>query len=722
MRAPHRSTLLASIAVVAYFAFAAVALADPPSVPMTVAGPNFETAASTLAGIAPINMIDGPAAAWWGRSTAVHRAGGSFGLWCAGTGGLFPNYPQKTRGVGNVITPGDFYTLDLDFWYLMPSLGAADASSFSIWWETQAAPTTHEVRTSLPRSASSTDWRHVTYDLDQPSSPVDLSRTSGSVWFQFFDFIEGAIQNPKVGQGVALDDLSFIGYRYGSVRNLAAESAPGGVRLTWNRPYRAVNSSAIEDRAITYRVWRKPQASPSAPWTELTLLGRLVNSADSVAYVDDQTPSDGVYYQYVVVPFDSGTGNGYGISSETIGRYDSPAATGVLLSVSVSPGLVSSSQPATFTYTMENRGSLTVTDLQLTDWFGPVLDAPPSLAAGATTAVLRAFPGSSDDYILNSVGLSGTSGGLPVTASAQLRLEIQNPAISLGTPSPSVAYASSGKQAVFHLPVTNAGDVPVDVSGSVDGGGWTETVGVQSLQVGQSTTLVVAAQVIGSGPVQAKVQGTCGAGQQWEATVSTSTNVDARVVPPRFSGSTRTQTAVELSKAAFPSGASSVVIATAYGYADALSASALAASVNGPLLLVRSDNVPAEVLAEIDRLNATKAYVIGGTAAVNTAAENQLTSAGLAVQRVAGTTRYDTASKVSGEVKNGVGESTTVFLATGTNFPDALAASSLAAAMKAPIMLTRPTDLPAETLAALRAYAPTRVVFVGGTSAVSDGV
>ena len=50
-----------------------------------------------------------------------------------------------------------------------------------------------------------------------------------------------------------------------------------------------------------------------------------------------------------------------------------------------------------------------------------------------------------------------------------------------------------------------------------------------------------------------------------------------------------------------------------------------------PLLLVKADSVPAEVLAEIDRLGATTAYVVGGEAVVTPAARAQLTAAGLTI-------------------------------------------------------------------------------------------
>lgn len=64
----------------------------------------------------------------------------------------------------------------------------------------------------------------------------------------------------------------------------------------------------------------------------------------------------------------------------------------------------------------------------------------------------------------------------------------------------------------------------------------------------------------------------------------------------------------------------------------------------------------------------------------------------------------------------------TVLLASGTNWPDALAATPLASKLDAPILLTRPSDLPTETADALRKLAPSQIIVLGGTGAVSDTV
>ncbi|MCS5713867.1 cell wall-binding repeat-containing protein [Herbiconiux sp. CPCC 205716] len=64
----------------------------------------------------------------------------------------------------------------------------------------------------------------------------------------------------------------------------------------------------------------------------------------------------------------------------------------------------------------------------------------------------------------------------------------------------------------------------------------------------------------------------------------------------------------------------------------------------------------------------------------------------------------------------------TVFVASGEKFPDALSATAVAAADKAPLLLTTASSMPAEVLAEIVKVAPKNVVVVGGPLAISDAV
>ena len=86
--------------------------------------------------------------------------------------------------------------------------------------------------------------------------------------------------------------------------------------------------------------------------------------------------------------------------------------------------------------------------------------------------------------------------------------------------------------------------------------------------------------------------------------------------------------------------------------------------------------------------------------------------------RLAGDTRYDTMSRIVDE--GGWRTGGTVVVASGSNYPDALAASGLAGVLDAPVVLTDGDVLSAQAADRVRALAPSRIVVAGGPAAVSD--
>jgi putative cell wall-binding protein len=94
-------------------------------------------------------------------------------------------------------------------------------------------------------------------------------------------------------------------------------------------------------------------------------------------------------------------------------------------------------------------------------------------------------------------------------------------------------------------------------------------------------------------------------------------------------------------------------------------------------------------------------------------------AAAITTTRYAGADRYGTAADIATGV---FGTSATAILATGLNFPDALAGAYLAGALNAPLLLTDPNTLSPETAAALGTLKTQNVIVLGGSDAVSDAV
>jgi putative cell wall-binding protein len=186
-------------------------------------------------------------------------------------------------------------------------------------------------------------------------------------------------------------------------------------------------------------------------------------------------------------------------------------------------------------------------------------------------------------------------------------------------------------------------------------------------------------------------------------------------VVERVSGPDRVATAAAVSRRAF-------VLARADEYADALAGAPLAAHLDGPLLLSGRDRLAPATRAEVERLGAREAVLLGGRGALGDGVARDLEAAGLRVRRISGANRFATAAQIASELP----AASEVLLTEGANadpargWPDALSASGLAAARGLPILLATRDALPAETARAIPGSAA--VVVVGGRAAVSDAV
>jgi putative cell wall-binding protein len=184
----------------------------------------------------------------------------------------------------------------------------------------------------------------------------------------------------------------------------------------------------------------------------------------------------------------------------------------------------------------------------------------------------------------------------------------------------------------------------------------------------------------------------------------------------RISGANRYETAVELSRAMYPNRAPVVFLASGLGFADGLAGGPGAAKGQGPLLLTPSQQVPEIVIKEIERLGATTVVVLGGTQAISESALRSLRVQGRSVVRRAGADRHATSVAISSESYT---SASTAVLVTGGNFPDALAAGSLARKVGGPLLLTRSDCMPPAVVDELRRLQVSRVIVVGGTRAVN---
>ena len=192
----------------------------------------------------------------------------------------------------------------------------------------------------------------------------------------------------------------------------------------------------------------------------------------------------------------------------------------------------------------------------------------------------------------------------------------------------------------------------------------------------------------------------------------------------RVAGPDRFATSVALSQTQFvPGSFVPVVIVNGLNYPDALSAGPLANALGGVMLMVTPTSIPAATAAELVRIDPSVIIVVGGTSVVSPAVATQLegySSSG--VVRIAGADRYATSRAVVEFAFDGVDPSV-VLLATGRNFPDALAASAAAGAQGGAVLLVdgQAATLDSASSALLDGY-DSPVSIIGGTSSMSNGI
>ena len=165
----------------------------------------------------------------------------------------------------------------------------------------------------------------------------------------------------------------------------------------------------------------------------------------------------------------------------------------------------------------------------------------------------------------------------------------------------------------------------------------------------------------------------------------------------RISGRTRIATSVEISKSVY-SKSENVVLASGYNFADALSAGQLASALDAPLLLSSKDKFDSETEGEINRLKAKNVYVVGGDLTIKkSSVDSNLKKKNIKVTRLEGNNRYKTSEKVMEKTKEFINPEY-LLIASGKDFPDALAATGFMVNHKSVMVLSDGNSYPKSNL------------------------
>lgn len=186
----------------------------------------------------------------------------------------------------------------------------------------------------------------------------------------------------------------------------------------------------------------------------------------------------------------------------------------------------------------------------------------------------------------------------------------------------------------------------------------------------------------------------------------------------RIAGADRYETSALIAEQAFAS-ATQAMAATGQNFADALAAGPIAALRDAPVLLVDGHREPSvSTFSALRSLGVEHITVVGGAPSVSAATMTSLTETRTS-ERVAGANRYETAVQLS----QGFSEPTSsVYVASGAMFPDALAASAVAGADGIPLLLTTGSCMYAGVVDEIDRLERPSVTLIGGTPTLSQAV
>lgn len=402
-------------------------------------------------------------------------------------------------------------------------------------------------------------------------------------------------------------------------------------------------------------------------------------------------------------------GAGYSCTSTATNGLGTGAQAGTTpLSIPVPPLSVTGLSPNTGS----TRGGAVVT-ITGTGFTGASSVTFGSTAAGSftvdsdTSITAVVPPGTAGDVPVTVTTPAGTAPVVPVGSFRYVPAPVPTPVPAVLGPPTDLALQGQGTGATgrFTAP-TITGGVITRYEVSTDGGtSWTtlptttvddaQTFSLTGLDSGRRYTVQVrAASGTTIGPAS--------------STADVLTTAPAQ--PPtveRLAGADRVGTSVSISEQLFPADgrATAAVLATSARFADSIGGARLASAVKGPLLLTDSAALGGNVAAEVRRVVQAGGtiYVLGDQGALSSEVQSAL--AGLddsyTIKRLGGTDRYATAVKIADEIRER-GDDGPVYLASGTNFPDGLSVSALAAQTRGVILLTDGPALPAATAAYLK--------------------
>ena len=207
--------------------------------------------------------------------------------------------------------------------------------------------------------------------------------------------------------------------------------------------------------------------------------------------------------------------------------------------------------------------------------------------------------------------------------------------------------------------------------------------------------------------------------KQQEQITTNEDGVFKNVIHQRFQGENRAKTAVNVQRHYFAN-TNKVILVNDNAYPDAISATNVSMG-KYPLLYTGKNSLSVETKSALDKMFLDEIYLMGGVNTISKNVENKLRKnfPHAKITRIMGNNRYDTSAESAKTRAN----TTNLIFAAGTNYADALYATSLAAHQNAPILLVSNEGLSTSTVNFIKSIGNIdSVTIVGGEISVNQSV
>lgn len=185
----------------------------------------------------------------------------------------------------------------------------------------------------------------------------------------------------------------------------------------------------------------------------------------------------------------------------------------------------------------------------------------------------------------------------------------------------------------------------------------------------------------------------------------------------RIAGADRFDTSRKIAAAVFPN-ATTAYLASGLNFPDALSASVAAGAQDIPVVLLDgSAAIDTATSKALGRMTSVK--LAGGVVSISASQEASVKSKGITTKRLWGADRFQTSVAIN---RDAFPTASTMYLASGLAFPDAVAGAAAAGALGSPLYVTNPGCVSGEIRADIFDKKVKNLVLLGGPVSLNDGV